>query len=418
MLPVVEIDGLGQHVMARLRVLASKLAMAVAAESRARRRFERALQRGHSAGRTAASLDAAADRVVAVSAEIERVVAEAGLPLAVDSPLPGTRGARRSSRRRASAAMAPPSIGAAVDIGSNSVHLLVAVVRGHRLEPLLDVSEFLGLGAAVEGRGSFGPELRSRLATTVAGYVAQAATLGAVGTVLVGTDPLRRAADASDAAAEIEAASGIPVATLGHDEEALLTLLGVTAGRPVLRELVLVDIGGGSSEVLVVPAQGEPVAVGLPTGSARLTRQIVQHDPPLPDEQEALLAESRRLLASAPDAAPAAVIVVGGTASNLLRVVPAAALDRRITRRRVAEAISTMGNAPASEAAARFGIREDRARVMAAGAALVAAVLERYGVDRVRVLDVGIREGIVLASAHAGDLWRSQLPSLAHGWTR
>jgi exopolyphosphatase / guanosine-5'-triphosphate,3'-diphosphate pyrophosphatase len=153
-------------------------------------------------------------------------------------------------RRRGRSWRAP--VGAAIDLGSNSVHLLVAAVHGHRLEPLLDTSEFLGLGRAVDEGAALGPELIAGLVATLASYVEGARALGAGPIVILGTDPLRRATDAAVATVAIEARTAAAVDVIDHEEEALLTLLGVTAGRPVVRELVVVDIGGGSSEVLAV----------------------------------------------------------------------------------------------------------------------------------------------------------------------
>jgi exopolyphosphatase/guanosine-5'-triphosphate,3'-diphosphate pyrophosphatase len=160
------------------------------------------------------------------------------------------------------------------------------------------------------------------------------------------------------------------------------------------------------------------VALGLPTGSARLTRRFVGHDPPSPAEIEALLDESRRLLATAPDATPDEVVVVGGSATNLLRLVPAAAIDRRLTAARVQEAVELLSQETAVQAAARHGLREPRARMMMAGAAIVMAVIERYGAERVRVDANGIREGLALAAVHSGPDWREHLAWLAHGWSR
>jgi exopolyphosphatase/pppGpp-phosphohydrolase len=309
-------------------------------------------------------------------------------------------------------------VAAAVDIGSNSVHLLVAVVSGHRLEPLVDTSEFLGLGEAVDEHGALGQELRGRLVRTLAGYVARARTLGASRVQLVGTQPLRGASDADAAGQEIHAATGEEVVVLTHAEEAFLTLLGVTAGRPVRRNLVLVDVGGGSSEVLWVPVGGDAVAAGLPLGSARLTRRIVSHDPPTPDEIADLQREARRIMEGAPVAEPDELVIVGGSATNVLRIVPSAAIDRRLTPARIAEALQVLAGETAAEAAARHGMREPRARTIVAGAAIVAAVLDRYGMDRARVDEAGIREGLLLATTHAGPDWRENLAWLAHGWSR
>lgn len=316
---------------------------------------------------------------------------------------------RRSRPRR-------PTVAAAIDLGSNSVHVLVAAVHGHRLEPLLDTSEFLGLGRAVHDSGAFGPELQVRLAETLAGYVARARELGAGPIAILGTDPLRRAADAADAVGEIEARTGITVDVVGHEEEALLTLLGVTAGRPVLRDLVVVDIGGGSSEILAVGPDSAARAIGLPIGSVRLTGHI-EHDPPTAAELDGMLATAREAVALAPDLTPSSVVAVGGTATNLLRIVRPSA-DRAINRKRLAEAMFFFLSEPAEGVAARFGLRPERARVLPAGAAIVGALFERYGVERIRVSDASIRDGAILAIVHGGSTWRTHLEWLAHGWSR
>lgn len=297
------------------------------------------------------------------------------------------------------------------------MHVLVAEVHGHRLVPLLDTSAFLGLGRAVDERGELGAGLRVELATTLADYVRRARDVGAAAIAIVGTDPLRRATDAAEALARIQAATDVPVAVLDHEGEALLTLLGVTAGRPVMREIVVVDIGGGSSEVLHVDPSTDPRAVGLPLGSARLSNEIIEHDPPTAAELDAMLAAARAALATAPDATATSVIAVGGTASNLLKIVRPSR-DHTINRKRLAEALLLLLSEPAAVVSEQFSVRPERARVLAAGAAIVGALFERYGVERIRVSDAGIREGAVLASVHAGPSWQAHLPWLAHGWSR
>src|SRR6266446_7379673 len=111
-------------------------------------------------------------------------------------------------------------VAAAVDIGSYSVHLLVANVRGHLLQPLHDESAYLGLGRAIDETGGLG-EARPRLAETISGYAMRAWSLGATTLTIVGTDPLRRARDASEAISEIASSTGVDVGVLSHDEEAL-----------------------------------------------------------------------------------------------------------------------------------------------------------------------------------------------------
>ena len=139
----------------------------------------------------------------------------------------------------------PPA--AAIDLGSTSVHVLVARLAGGELISILDESAFLGLGAAVDGPGSLGAEGRAILTATVAGYVDRARALGADNPIVMGTEPLRRLVDATRIVGEVSAACATPLHVLEHEEEGLLTLIGLTAGRAVRGDLVVVDIGGGSS---------------------------------------------------------------------------------------------------------------------------------------------------------------------------
>jgi exopolyphosphatase/guanosine-5'-triphosphate,3'-diphosphate pyrophosphatase len=140
-----------------------------------------------------------------------------------------------------------PIVGASVDLGSNSVHLLVAAIDGHELRTLVDESAFLGLGAAVDDHAHLGAARRAELAETLVGYATTARELGAAHITFMGTEPIRRAADAARIQADIERASGVPLHVLSHEEEAYLTLVGVTSGQPVAHETLVVDIGGGSS---------------------------------------------------------------------------------------------------------------------------------------------------------------------------
>jgi len=307
-------------------------------------------------------------------------------------------------------------IGAAVDLGSTSVHLLVARVVDHRIEPLIDESVFLGLGAAVEGTGLLGSAGRTELADALAVYALQAREAGATAITFVGTEPLRRLADAARIVSEVDAATGVPLHVLGHEEEAFLTLIGVTEGRPIGHDVLVVDIGGGSSEFVSVGPRRRAVAVGLRLGAARLTGRHVQRDPPRPDELLRLREAAAEAVAVAPSSRPAEIILVGGTASNLLKIIPDGRLKRRLRATDLETAFGVVAEHSAEDLAERFLVRPARARILGAGAAIVEAIMVRYGVGEVRVADGGVREGAVVAVAHAGSSWRDRLEELAHGW--
>ena len=281
-------------------------------------------------------------------------------------------------------------VGAAIDVGSTSVHLLVAEVHGHRLEPVHDKSAFLRLGDHLRTRELLGEDARDELVGTLQAQVDIARRLGAVDVTIVATEPLRRAADAHRVVREIAEATGVPVHVLEHDEEGILTLLGVTGGVPVEDDVVVVDIGGGSSEIVVVGPRQPAVARGIRVGAARLVAALVEHDPPRPAELAALHAEAARRIADAPVARPTSIVVVGGTASNLLKIIPDALVDRRLTKERLHDAVDLVAESTAEELVALHGVRPVRARILSGGAAIVLAILEHYALDTLEVSDAGV----------------------------
>src|SRR5262245_20177085 len=313
---------------------------------------------------------------------------------------------RRSDRR----------VGAVVDLGSTSVHHLVAAIDAHHLEVLVDESAFLGLGAAADDPGELGAAGREELVDTLAGYAWTARTHGASNVTFIATEPLRRLADAARIVGEVDAGTGVPVHVLRHEEEALLTLLGVTGGAPVERDLLVVDVGGGSSELAFVGPDRPARVTGARVAPPSLPRRLVPADPPPSDELAALAEAATAALAGAPDWRPEDVVLVGGTATNLAKVTggaePAAslrlkdldALDRRLAA------------TPSDEIATASGVRPARAAILPAGAAIVRAVAERFGMREVLIVDSGIREGALIAVGRAGRAGRDQLGPLAHGW--
>ena len=307
------------------------------------------------------------------------------------------------SRRR-------PRVLAAIDIGSYSVHLLVATVGRRQVAELVDESAFLGLGRTIDRDGGIGPA-RDELLATLAEFAEHARAFGAERTIVVGTDPLRRAPDAADVIAEAATFAGLDVGVLSQEEEAFIALLGATLGRPVAHETVVVDVGGGSTEIVVARPGQPPLAAGLPLGATRLTGAHVRSDPPAWEAIEAMLRESAGVMRGAPPAAPAELVAVGGTARSLLRVGPPLA-SRFLSRRRLRQALRLLTTQLAGDIATRFAVRPSRAGVLPAGAAILLAAVERYEVEHLRVAKGGLREGLLLAWTEAGGQWRSRLPSL------
>lgn len=304
-----------------------------------------------------------------------------------------------SERRRA----------AAVDIGSTSVHLLVADVSAAGLEPVLDLSELLGLGGRIEAHGLLGADAREELTRTLAGYADEARRLGAEAIVFAGTDPLRHAADAARAAYRIELASGVPVDVLEQAEEGALTLLGVTGGAPH-GDMAVIDIGGGSTEIVLAGPDGIRSIVGLPLGASRLSAVVGAGDPPSGKQVVALRREADRIVARAPDLVLGEVVAVGGTAYGVARVATGPGYgERMLDADGIALAVAISGRERSARVAELFGLNPRRARIMPAGAAILAAIAARYGIDRIRASEQGIREGLVRALIRDGSAWRDRL---------
>lgn len=309
-------------------------------------------------------------------------------------------------------------IAAAIDVGSNSAHLLVAALDGHALVPLADESTFLGLGAQVASAGHAGHDARRAVAETIGGYASLAAGLGAPidRIIVMGTEPLRRAADAGRLVGAVESVAGLPLFVLRHEEEAWLNVLGVTSGWPVEREIAVVDSGGGSTEVAILGPRGIQAELGLRLGSATLTAAHVRSDPPTDAEFQALRAAARAATGPIGTARADRVVLVGGTATNLVKLLPEAVADRRLTADRLRAIAEELVASPAADVVARYRLNPRRAPLLPAGVAIAEAVLDRLGADEMEVRDTGVREGAIHAVLHAGGGWRDQLPRLVVGW--
>lgn len=305
--------------------------------------------------------------------------------------------------------MSQPRRAAAVDIGSTSVHLLVADVSTAGLESVLDVSELLGLGGRIEAHGLLGVDARAELTRTLSSYADEARRLGAETIGFVGTDPLRHAADAARVANEIELACGVPVHVLEQAEEGALTLLGVTGGA-AHGDMAVIDIGGGSTEIVLAGPTGIRSIVGLRLGASRLSAAVGADDPPSAKQVEALRREADRIVAGAPDLELGEVVAVGGTAYGVARVATGPGYgERLIDAEGIALAVSVSSRERSAQVAELFGLNPRRARIMPAGAAILAAIAARYGIDRIRASEWGIREGLVRALIRDGSAWRDRL---------
>ena len=169
---------------------------------------------------------------------------------------------------------------AAVDLGTNSTRLLVADVDGDRLEEVARRLTITRLGEGVDRRRRLLPVPIARVRNCLSEYRQELEALGAERTLCIATSSVRDAENGEAFLGEIEWSYGFTTRLLSGTEEAAMMIRGVTAGRPPLDDVLVVDIGGGSTE-LVVAADGEVAsATSLDVGCVRITERFLGSDPP------------------------------------------------------------------------------------------------------------------------------------------
>lgn len=323
-----------------------------------------------------------------------------------------TPSAARGAAREHNVNAAPTRIGAVADIGSNSIHLLVAVTDGRRLGSLTDESIPSELGRLVERREEIGGRATSGVIEALERFHSRALKLGARSLTVVATEPLRRAKDRSIVVKEIRGRLGLEPIVLEHEEEGLLTVLGLIHPHDRSTPIIVGDIGGGSTEIVRLTPGRSPVAQGFSIGSARLMARVNYADPPKLREWRALRDHAQTAFSALPSGDATQLVLVGGTATRLLKLVPETLLSHAVRPtdlRLMGERLASLSSAEISGA---FAISERRARLLPAGLAILEALLQQTGVTDLRVDRGGIREGVIVAEALGGSEWRAALGEL------
>lgn len=298
---------------------------------------------------------------------------------------------------------------AVIDIGSNTVHLLVARSDGTGLSPLDDESRRLRLGADVSHEGRIGPEKSAAAVATVCEYVDRARSLGAGGIQLLGTQALRAAGNGPELAQTIELASGLPVHIVSSVTEARLGHLGATLDAPGERPRVVVDVGGGSTQIVQVDDEGNAQWTrSLPMGSVTLPARMSWQDPPLAQEREAAEELVREAvdsagLALASGSGPEYAVGIGGVARRLRRA-GRLARGEPITLVWLERLVSIAMEVRSEVLEVLGAARADDADMIRAGSTILREVMRALTLQSCLVSDFGIREGAILQMARGQPL--------------
>ena len=308
---------------------------------------------------------------------------------------------------------------AAVDLGTNSTRLLVADVEGERLEEVTRLLTITRLGEGVDERRKLLPVPIARVRNTLADYRRELERLGAERTLAIGTSAIRDAENGEAFLGEIEWTYGFETRLLSGDEEAALMLRGVSAGRAgAVDGVLVVDIGGGSTE-LVVPANGgPPSSVSLDVGCVRVTERFLRSDPPTSDELEAASAHVRSLL---PPRDVVAAIGVAGTVTTLaaldLRLAeydPDETHGHRIPRASVDRELERLAALTLDERLRVPGLEPGRAPVIVAGALVLREIMDAYDLAEIEASERDILHGAALAAAELPEREEGDAPPGAY----
>lgn len=292
---------------------------------------------------------------------------------------------------------------AAVDIGSNTVHALVAdVVRG-RLEDVAHYVEMPELGAQVARTGVIGVRAKPAI-RALRSVVARARTHGFEVLVAGATQAVRQATDGADFARAAGEAIGTPVHVISARREAELSFLGAASRHAVRREWAMVDLGGASTEVVI--ARGREMLRGatLPIGSGVLAGTYLS-DPPKPEERARMRKAALRELAHAPDGDVERLVATGGTASNLPLVLTHRNPPSVLTTADLLACEARLDRGRAAEVAKAVGLPPNRVKAMRAGIEALLLFLDWYGLAVLQISHQGLRQGMLLAYLERGNDW-------------
>ena len=292
---------------------------------------------------------------------------------------------------------------AAVDLGTNSTRLLVADVVGDRLSEVVRRLTITRLGEGVDERRRLLPLPITRVRNCLTDYRRELESLGAVRTLAIATSAVRDAENGEAFLGEIEWSYGFTTQLLDGTSEAALTARGVLSDRTAPDDALLVDIGGGSTE-LVHWVRGDVVAAtSLDVGCVRLTERFLRADPPAPRELLAASTEVRGLL---PPLEPRAAIGVAGTITTLAALDlglaghdPARTHGHAITRAAVEDWLVRLAGMSLVERLEVPGIEPGRAPVIVAGLVVLREILDTYELEGIEASERDILHGAALAAA-------------------
>ncbi|MBV9282552.1 MAG: hypothetical protein JOZ41_20945 [Chloroflexi bacterium] len=294
---------------------------------------------------------------------------------------------------------------ATLDIGSNTIRLLVARRHGAELLPVRDNSQFVRLGRGVDMAGELQPDREQAGLEAIKALADEARACGAEGVVAIATSAVRDARNGQSFVRRVRDETGVEVEIISGEREAYLTYLGASMGVSVENGAIVCDLGGGSAELIHADASGVRWAFSRPLGSGRLTERFIHHDPPTAQEQHDLAAHVRGELQDLPPARARTAILTGGTAAHVAIIAGLKGTIEWVGGDTLERVLDILNTRPAAEIVSTYAIRPERAQVLPAGVGALLAITQHYAADQVVITQRGIREGAIVDALRREGKW-------------
>jgi exopolyphosphatase/guanosine-5'-triphosphate,3'-diphosphate pyrophosphatase len=297
---------------------------------------------------------------------------------------------------------------AVIDVGTNSSRLLVADVARGRVSPVDRRSRVTRLGRGVDLSGRLSAEAIEDVCGAIGEYVEVTRELGAERVDAIATSAVRDAANGSAFIAELRERFALSARVLDGGEEARLTYLGATSEHVPTRPTLVVDIGGGSTELIVGVGEEIDFHTSLQVGVVRHTERHIGSDPPTAIELEALASDVRGQIEAALAGGVTAEegIAVAGTPTSLAAIElelepydPKRVHGHLLELPAIQRILSTLASAPLAERMRIPGLHADRAPTIVAGVVILVETMRAFGLDRITVSEHDILYGTAIAAA-------------------
>jgi exopolyphosphatase / guanosine-5'-triphosphate,3'-diphosphate pyrophosphatase len=282
---------------------------------------------------------------------------------------------------------------AAIDIGSNTTRVLVAEPQEGQLRTVMEQRAYTRIGKDAKRGGAITAEKIAEVAEVVATQVRLAQELGAEAIRTVATAAIRESTNRDEVAAEIGRVAGVSVDVLSDEEEGRLAFVGATKtlGHPVEGEIAVVDVGGGSSEIVSGTVAGGVSDVrSFKIGSGSLAEEHLVNDPPSASEVRSLRDAIGDFFEGVEAPEPDQAVAVGGSATSLRKLVGAALEYETLER-----AVRVLSSDPIIDVARRFELDPRRVHILPAGVLLLEKLSELLG-QPLQIGKGGLREGVIL----------------------